>query len=751
MTTTNRRYDIDWLRVIAIGLLLIYHIGIGFQPWGVFIQFIQNEKPMESLWIPMAMLNVWRIPLLFFVSGMGVGFAIRKRNWKQLLLERTRRIFLPFLFGVILIVPIHQILWQKYYHQDIVYSPSPGHLWFLGNIFIYVILFSPIFFYLKRNEDGIIFRWLKKLYSNPLGLLLIVVFFILEVLLIKPEIYEMYAMTLHGFLLGMLAFLFGFSCVLSGNEFWQTVLKWKWLFLSMAVILYPVRLSEFGLKAPNYLMAIESNMWIFAVFGFAYKYLNHPSKTLSYLSQGAYPIYIIHMIFLYMGSFLIFPLGIPALLKFILIVAFTGLCCFAFYDLVIRRTGFLRPLFGLKELKKEPVGYKIPDLKKTILIVLILSIFSIGCTLESPGQYTYRSPENIQDGIDTGSLEDVNMEVKYLAEAVNEINRGRYKEVHSILIFKDNKLVFEEYFQGHQYKWDGQEHHGDWVTFDREMLHPIMSDTKSITSACIGIAIDQGYIGSVHQSIFDYLPEYHHLNTDGKEKITLEHLLTMTSGLAWNEWNAPYSSPENDAIGIWFQEKDPITFILERPLIHEPGTYFNYSGGNMIVLGEIIKNATQMKIDEFSRKLLFEPLGIDSSNWTVRYPNGVIEAAGSLEITPRAMVKIGVTFLHLGVWNRERIISEGWIEKSANAFPGNQGIKVPLENSGRNGYSYSWWIHQFSHSGKQMKMFYAGGWGGQLIMVIPELNAVVVFTGGNYVSKRPAFTIFRKYIVPAFD
>lgn len=87
MLTTNRRYDIDWLRVIAIGLLLIYHIAIGFQPWGVLIGFIQNNESLESTWIPMSMLNVWRIPLLFFVSGMGVCFAIRKRNWKQLLLE----------------------------------------------------------------------------------------------------------------------------------------------------------------------------------------------------------------------------------------------------------------------------------------------------------------------------------------------------------------------------------------------------------------------------------------------------------------------------------------------------------------------------------------------------------------------------------------------------------------------------------------------------------------------------------------
>ncbi len=122
MLTTNRRYDIDWLRVITIGLLLIYHIAIVFQPWGVFIGFIQSEQSMESLWTPMTMINIWRIPLLFFVSGMGVGFAIKKRTWKQLLMERTRRIFIPFLFGIICIVPIHVFIWQYYYKQEIIYS-----------------------------------------------------------------------------------------------------------------------------------------------------------------------------------------------------------------------------------------------------------------------------------------------------------------------------------------------------------------------------------------------------------------------------------------------------------------------------------------------------------------------------------------------------------------------------------------------------------------------------------------------------
>lgn len=348
MEAQIRRYDIDWLRVIAIGLLLIYHIGIGFQPWGVFIQFIQSNEPINALWIPMSMINIWRIPLLFFVSGMGVCFALRKRNWWQLISERSIRILLPFVFGIIFVVPIHIFIWQLYYKQDLVYSPHPIHLWFLGNIFIYVVLLSPLFFLLKRNENSKFHGWLERLFRSPLSFLVIMSIFILEAVLVRPETYETYSMTLHGFLLGLLAFLFGFLFIYSGKHFWNTVLTWRWMLISFAFLLFLVRLFAFELRAPNYMLSIESNLWIMALFGFAYKYLNHPGYILSYLTQAAYPIYIIHMVFLYWGSFLIMPLDIPVLLQFILVVAFTFVGCFGFYEFIIRRINVLRPLFGLK-------------------------------------------------------------------------------------------------------------------------------------------------------------------------------------------------------------------------------------------------------------------------------------------------------------------------------------------------------------------------------------------------------------------
>jgi len=388
---------------------------------------------------------------------------------------------------------------------------------------------------------------------------------------------------------------------------------------------------------------------------------------------------------------------------------------------------------------------------KTILFkIAILSLLVNSCDMyNTSAQYGYQYPDTLSDGFKVASLEEVNIKTRPIEEAVNKIYKGQYSEVHSMLIYKDGKLVLEEYFPGHEYQWDGPYHHGEWINWERNMDHHLMSSTKSVTSALIGIAIDKGFIESVHQSIFDYLPDHQHLRSESKEHIAIEHLLTMTSGLEWREWSAPYSSYDNPCIGIWVADTDPISYILEKSLVDEPGTRFNYSTGNMILLGEIIRNATSLGIDMFSMKYLFEPLGIDSADWALQYENGV--DANNLRLTPRAMTKIGATFANNGVWNGKRIVSEEWVEKSVKPYPGNQGINIPGEPSGRLGYSYSWWTKVYRIGGERVHMYAAGGFGGQHIMVLPEVSMVVVFTGGNYLSKRPPFKILEKYILPAIE
>jgi glucan biosynthesis protein C len=355
---TERRYDIDWLRVIAIGLLLIYHIAIIFQPWAMFIGFIRSEEALEMLWKPMIMLNVWRIPLLFFVSGMGLYFAMKKRNWKQLFLERGKRILLPFVFGYFAITPLHMYIFQEHYNMPLSYFPSSGHLWFLGNIFVYVLLLSPLFFYLQKNDTGKFKKIISQIMSYAIGPLSISLFFMLEVGFVKPQLFEMYAQNWHGFFIGFLAFFFGFLFVYSGSTFWQTVSKWKWLYIGLATILFLIRFTGFESISNMYVTSIESISWILGVFGLGYRYLNKPSALLSYLSTAVYPVYIIHMFVLSAGALLMLPLGLHPMLEFIGITLFTFIVCFLIYEFTLKRIAILRPLFGLKWKLKKVVKQK---------------------------------------------------------------------------------------------------------------------------------------------------------------------------------------------------------------------------------------------------------------------------------------------------------------------------------------------------------------------------------------------------------
>lgn len=354
MNTLERRYDIDWIRVVAIGLLLIYHVAIGFQKWGIMIGFIANDTSWDSLWVPMSALNVWRIPLLFFVSGMGVYFAMQSRTWKSLLGERALRILLPFVFGCFCIVPIHVYLWKEYYNFDMGYVPDPGHLWFLGNIFVYVLIFLPVLYLIRNSAKAT--NLITKLFSTPIGLLFVAACFQAEALIIKPVPFEMYARTTHGWVLGGLAFFFGFCFVLSGAAFRDMIIRWRWVFAVLALGLYIVRVTVFTSQAPFYLLIPESQCWIYAVLAFGSKYLNRPGKALTYLSQAAYPVYILHMIFLSLGSYYIFRMAMPVYLQFVLVLIVTFGGCFITYEFLVRRISFIGILFGVKPRKKAVSG-----------------------------------------------------------------------------------------------------------------------------------------------------------------------------------------------------------------------------------------------------------------------------------------------------------------------------------------------------------------------------------------------------------
>jgi CubicO group peptidase (beta-lactamase class C family) len=388
---------------------------------------------------------------------------------------------------------------------------------------------------------------------------------------------------------------------------------------------------------------------------------------------------------------------------------------------------------------------------KILLVIIILSFLNTGCNRDSFDSYNYEPPEYVNDGLETGSLTEAGIDPALITKAINRILEGKYGEIHSMLVFRNGKLVLEEYFEGHQYDYTQPMYCGEYIKWDRTMLHQIMSCTKSVTSACIDIAIQKGFIQSVNESIFDYLPRHQQFNTGEKSAITIEHLLTMTSGLEWDEWHAPHATAANDIDRLYIEcYDDPLSCVLERPLVSRPGESFTYNGGGLITIGEILKNASGMNIIDFAKQYLFGPLGIDSIKWDV-FPKGEVETGGGLHLRPRDMMKFGVTYLNDGVWNRERIITSDWVKKSASIYNNNSGINLPLEDSGRNGYGYTWWISEVGRGSSKTHMFRANGWGGQVIMVLPEKEMVVVFTCGNYTSRSFLFKILEHYILPSLN
>ena len=381
-------------------------------------------------------------------------------------------------------------------------------------------------------------------------------------------------------------------------------------------------------------------------------------------------------------------------------------------------------------------------MKKTFGIALLLTLsISVGCISCEPS-YNYQIPKQTKDGWQTASLDDVGIKKNKLGDLVNLIRRKKYQNIHSLLIIKDGKLVFEEYFDG--YLWDPEydRFRGKYIKFNLYTKHNIMSVAKAFTSALVGIAIDHGFIHSVDEKLFSFFSEYALQKHERKSNITLEHLLTMTSGLQWNEWDVPISDESND-IRQLFIVSDPIKYILAKSVVHEPGTYWYYSGGDVTLLGEVIRGTTDLRIDDFAEQYLFKPLGIEEYEWG-KLNSDIIHASGHLHLSPRSMAKFGYLILNNGVWDNRRIISENWIKKTTNEY-----IAIPGRAWEGDRFGYQWWLKTYSFDSTPVEAIVRSGWGGQAIILLPKFDMVVTFTGGNYVNKDPVNEIVDHYIIPS--
>jgi CubicO group peptidase (beta-lactamase class C family) len=380
------------------------------------------------------------------------------------------------------------------------------------------------------------------------------------------------------------------------------------------------------------------------------------------------------------------------------------------------------------------------------MLILFYACWFVSCVppVENEGNATN------QDGWETAQPTDVGIDASILAELVDHISNDEYQNIHSILIVKDGKLVFEEYFAGYEWDWDADQFQGEFIQFNAETVHPIMSVSKVFTSALTGIAIDNGFIADLDENVFSFFPDYSHISDHDKEKITLGNLLTMNSGLQWNGIEIPVSTrdPSNDVMQMNISS-DPIEYVLSRPLAAEPGRNWYYSNGDVALVGEVIKVASGMRLDHFAEEYLFTPLGISDYHWRRYGDSDVIAAGGGLELRPRDMAKLGYLYLNDGIWNGERIISEGWVEESISNY-----TPVPfdwLADLFGDGFGYYWWLRSYQTESTVYDSYTSSGWGGQRIAVFPSLDMVVIMTGGNYLSEDPGTEILEEFILPALE
>lgn len=359
--------------------------------------------------------------------------------------------------------------------------------------------------------------------------------------------------------------------------------------------------------------------------------------------------------------------------------------------------------------------------------------------------YRYSKPPQLNDGIIVENLNLLKGDSLKITALTKLILADSFPNIHSLLIMKDDKLIYENYFSG--YDQNNGKNLG-YVDHHVNDLHDCRSITKSVVSACIDIAIERKLIRSIDEPVFNYFPEYAKYKDSLKSKITIRHLLTMTSGLSWNEYIS-YANPFNSEVRMNLTF-NPIAFTLNRDAKYPPGMYWIYSGGNTQVLAEIIKKVSGMPIDKFAGQYLFTPLGIKNFEWKGLFlKKSMPSAASGLRLSSRDMLKIGMLYMNDGHWDQSNILGKAWVDSSLITHV----IRNKLKAIKKGGYGYQFWTYSETINNKTYDITEAKGNGGNSIFLCKKLNLLVVVTAGNYNNwkiKNNTYAAFCKYILPSF-
>lgn len=360
---------------------------------------------------------------------------------------------------------------------------------------------------------------------------------------------------------------------------------------------------------------------------------------------------------------------------------------------------------------------------------VIFLIFLLSFTLESCSNSPTESNKPITTNSDwetsSPSAEHVNPDL--LNSLTENIRNGNLGEISSLIIIRNNKLIYEQYFG----------------TMTADSLHTIYSVTKSFTSTMIGKLIDDRILAGVELNLLGLFTQYEsvlNMSTE-KEAITLEHVLQMRAGFQWNELSVSYSHRLNIYSDL-YASTDPYKFTLDQPMEALPGTIFRYNTGCTMLLGSIISRLTGMNVVQYAFNTIFEPLNITQYQWNPWPASDEIPVGSGLRMKPTDMAKLGQLYLNGGTWNGERIISQNWIDRSTQ--------KYSLFPWG--GYGYQWWLLNFQINDRQVTVPRATGYGDQFVYYIDELNMVVAFTSENYDNPTNFdVDIMEYYIIPAAE
>lgn len=299
---------------------------------------------------------------------------------------------------------------------------------------------------------------------------------------------------------------------------------------------------------------------------------------------------------------------------------------------------------------------------------------------------------------------------------------GDLPNVHSLLVQQDGRPVVSWYFRGDDQRGG---HPLGPVRFGASILHDTRSVTKSVVALLLGIALRDGEVTSLDEPALDYFPDYSDLRTPERMRIRLRDLVTMRSGLDWDEDSYPYSDPRNSDTAM---EKAPdrLRYVLGRQIVARPGTRFRYSGGDAALIGAILARATKVPLDVYAARKLFAPLGITRHDW-LKDLGGAPNASSGLRLLPRDMVKIGQLMLDGGRAGGRQVVPASWITAASRQ-------EAVVNDDPRCGmrYGYFWWVSQGCITEPRTPWIAAIGNGGQRLWVVPSRRLVVVLTQGLY-------------------